>query len=111
MKKERSRLYIPTKILDSDDYVQGFGRTELSITGVVLVIAACVGIALFQINGSTAQSVMCAFGIVGITIVLIRRDMCNENVFQKIRILWKNNTMQKRFLYHYHNIYEDIRDE
>lgn len=106
MKKEK--LYIPTKILDSDDYIAGFGNQELVITGVVSVISILIGLYLYQMQENTFIAVAITLCSITATIFLIRRDICNENVFQKIKILWKNSRMQKRYFYFYKNIYEDI---
>lgn len=105
---EKKRLYIPEKILDSDDYITGFGATELTISVVALLVGIIVGVVIFQINENTITAFLIGIGILLITIFLIRRDACNENVFHKIRLLRKNSKTQKQFKYQYRNIYEDI---
>lgn len=110
MTEKERELYIPTKILDADDFIQGFGKKELSITGLMCVVAILVGVTAYQCGISEAMAFMSACGVVMITVVTVRRDSCNENVFQKLRVISKNNRMQRRYLYQYRNIYEDIQE-
>lgn len=109
MKKEK--LYIPTKILDSDDYIAGFGNKELVVTGVVSAVSILAGLYIYQIEENMFLAVALSVGTIAAAIFLIRRDECNENVFQKVKILWKNSRMQKQYKYFYTNIYEDIQYE
>lgn len=104
----KKKLYIPEKILDSDDYITGFGTMELGISAAALIIAVIVGIVIYQINENTIVAFLAGIGIEMLVVVLIRRDICNENMFHKIHLLIKNSTTQKRFKYQYKNIYEDI---
>ena len=106
--KRKNELYIPTKILDSDDYIQGFANRELAVIGIISVIAVVIGICIYQITENMFLTVMFVTGGIGISLFLIRRDMCNEDVFQKLKILWRNARMQKRYPYQYWNIYEDV---
>ncbi len=106
MKDEK--LYIPTKILDSDDFITGFSVNELAVTGCAAVFAALFGIWKYHTTGNTFIAVMVAIAIIALVIFIVRRDMCNENIPQKIKILIKDLKIQKRFKYQYTNIYEDI---
>lgn len=106
MKKEQ--LYIPTKILDSDDYITGIGAKEVYIILIVSALSAVLGVMLNQITGDTFSSVLVSVALIVITVFLVRRDLCNENVFQKVKILQKYSRSQKKFKYQYKNIYEDI---
>lgn len=106
MKKEQ--LYIPTKILDSDDYITGIGAKEVYIILIISALAAAFGIVFNKITGNTFSSVLVSVALIVITVFLVKRDMCNENVFQKVRILQKYSRSQKKFKYQYKNIYEDI---
>lgn len=108
---EKKKLYIPEKILDSDDYITGFGLMELTVSAVALVVAIIVGIVIYQLNENTIVAFLAGIGIVMMTVVLVRRDICNENMFHKVRLLLKNSQTQKQFKYQYKNIYEDIRYE
>lgn len=108
MEKEKNKLYIPVKFLDSDDYIMGFGKTELAITGISSIIFVVMGIVIYQFTQDTFRAVAVAVSLIICTVFLIRRDMYNENVFQKLRILRRNRKAQKHFKYYYTNIYEDI---
>lgn len=107
-KKEENKLYIPVKFLDSDDYILGFGKTELAVTGILSIVFVILGIVIYQFTEDTFRAVAVAISLVICTVFLIRRDMYNENVFQKVGILRRNSKAQKRFKYYYTNIYEDI---
>jgi len=108
LKMKNEKLYIPTKILDSDDFITGFSVNELAVTGCAAVFAALVGIWEYHNTGNTFIAVMEAIAIIALVIFIVRRDMCNENIPQKIKILVKDLKTQKRFKYQYTNIYEDI---
>lgn len=105
---EKKKLYIPEKILDSDDYVTGFGVVELTISLVMLIAAIIAGVVIYQINENTLVAFMAGIGIEILTVFLVRRDICNENMFDKVKLLVKNSQTQKQFKYQYTNIYEDI---
>lgn len=105
---ENEKLYIPTKILDSDDFITGIGAKEVYVTMIATIFSAVFGVVMNQISGNAFMSVLLAIAIIAITIFLVRRDMCNENVFQKLEILFKDSRLQKQYKYQYTNIYEDI---
>lgn len=103
----KKKLYISEKILDSDDFVTGFGGMELAISAVALVIALIVGVTIYQISDNVMTALLVGAGIVIITVVTVHRDMSNENMLKKVKLLIKTARSQKKYLYQYTNIYED----
>jgi uncharacterized protein YqhQ len=98
--KSKKPLYIPIRTLDSEDYVTGFGKMELAIllftTGIALIIGVIIAFLINSLIG-----IITGIFIVSTVFVIIRRDNNNENIIRKIKIVFRYNRSQKKYLYSY----------
>lgn len=99
-------LYIPVNVVERNDIVSGFGKTELMITVISFLIAVCIGIWIIVSSEKIATAIFLGAMLIAVTIFLIRRDKFDESVIDKLFIIKKYYKSQKRYIYHYHNIYE-----
>lgn len=106
MNGKRKDLYIPINVPEREDFVAGFGAKELSISGIALMIAVVIAVALFTVTQSAFYAVGAGSIVVVTVIVLIRRDRFDESIIDKIRFVMIYMKAQKKFVYVYHNIYE-----
>lgn len=103
--EKRKPLYIPIKTLDSEDYVTGFGKLELAIMSLTLLISIIVGVVMTILINSL---VGIAIGLLIITIVfmVVRRDSNNENIITKIKIILEFKHSQRKYLYSYGSTFD-----
>lgn len=106
MKEVRKPLYIPVNTQDADDFVQGIGSIEVTIMGISMVISVVLGLLLFSISNDSILAVAIAAVIIAVTLLAVRRDIYNENLIKKIRIVRNYYKAQKQFEYRHGNIYE-----
>lgn len=97
-------LYIPIQIPDSDDYISGIGQREIFIIAAMSLIAVVIGIALSVLK-NTVVGVSMGGAIIAFTIMIIRRDLNNENLLKKLKIYHAFDKVQKKYLYVYKNMY------
>jgi len=86
MENKSRELYIPVNTLDAEDYISGIGNREVAIIAMALVGATVLGIAMAALM-NVISAVMAAASTLAIVIMVIRRDMCNENLIKKLRIV------------------------
>jgi len=86
MENKSRELYIPVNTLDAEDYISGIRNREVAIIAMALVGATVLGIAMAALM-NVISAVMAAASTLAIVIMVIRRDMCNENLIKKLRIV------------------------
>lgn len=105
---EEEKLHIPENCPPLEYIIEGFTGFDIvgiaSVGAVALIIAIVNGVS----GGNMIKSVFTFLGIVGITILLFRRDRYTENFFDKVNIQIKYVRSVKEYLYEYVNIYEDM---
>ena len=111
MNEKKKDLYIPINVPEREDFVAGFGVKELSISGIAMLIAIVVAVAIFTVTQSAFYAVGAGSILVVTVIVLIRRDRFDESIIDKIRFVIAYAKAQKKFEYVYYNIYEGKEDE
>lgn len=99
-------LYIPVNVMDSNDYIAGFGSKELAISAIATAIALGIAITLYIVTQNVFMAIMVFAIIILTTISLIFRDKCNESIIDKIHLVILYCRRQKTFVYRYYNIYE-----
>lgn len=108
---EISSLYIPSNIRKRFEYVDGIGKPELGIIVTSTAIGLAVGIFLYLVQ---RQLIILLFPpAVGFlfSYVFARKDRYNQSTLDKIRLLRKFQSEQKRFYYKYRSIYEkDVKN-
>lgn len=104
--ENRSReLYIPVNTMDSEDYISGIGSREVAVISLISFIAIILGILISMLlNVLLAVSLVAL--ILSMTIMVIRRDLSNENLIKKMRVVLEFVNCQKKYEYRYSNIYE-----
>lgn len=107
----RKELYIPVNVPEREDFISGFGAKELTITGVSLFFGVIVAVIVFFRTESAFYAVGAAGIIVAITIVLVRRDLYDESIIDKLRFVRIYHRAQKQFIYEYFNFYESHETE
>lgn len=100
-KENSNPLKIPENASDRDDFIQGFGKNEaaamlFSILGTIIVVCVCVNIGL-----SIQVGILMAFSMLAVTFTVIKRDRINENMIDKIRIMFCYYKSSKIYLYHH----------
>ena len=99
-------LYMPVNAPDSDDVIQGIGAHELYIYTVGFFICVLIGLLLNTICHNSVIALFTALGLFSIVVLIFRRDIFNENLIKKIKIIQAFSGSQKIYEYSYFNIYE-----
>ena len=109
MEQDEKELHIPVNIPESraTDYFAGYGSKELGTTVVTFIIAIILAVILYQSTNQLLFSGVLGIGLVGITVLIIKRDQYDESMIDKIKIIQKFNKEQKEYPYEYYNIYEE----
>lgn len=103
---QKKELYIPVNTPDSDDYISGIGRKEVTIIFISLLFSVFIGIGIISITSNMINAVLTGAIIISSTIVIFKRDIYNENLIKKILILYSYHKSPKKYVYTYFNIYE-----
>lgn len=106
MEKRKKELYIPINSPDTEDFISGIGKVELTIIMIVTFLSIAVGVIYSIITTNTLGAVALVVTITMSTIVIVRRDQYNENLIRKFEIVIEFIKSQKKFNYKYVNIYE-----
>lgn len=110
--KERSRkLYIPVNVVESRDFVSGFGKKELAITGGALFIAVILAFIIYAVTANTIVSVGAVIFLVAGTVMAVRRNSHNESIVDQIILIHKYCQAQKRFVYEYKGLNMEWKEE
>lgn len=106
MEGKKGELYIPVHTPDADDFVAGIGKFEGLVVGISGVVSLLLAIISYAVMENVIVAVMFSAIIIALTITIIRRDSHNENLVNKLMIVWDFYKSQKRYYYRYHSIYE-----
>lgn len=106
MEKRKKELYIPINSPDTEDFISGIGKVELTIIMIVSFVSISIGVIYSIITTNTLGAVALVVTITMSTIVIVRRDQYNENLIRKFEIVIEFIKSQKKFNYKYVNIYE-----
>lgn len=106
--ENKEELYIPVNIPESraTDFFAGYGSKELFITIITFFIAIILAVVIYQSTKQLFFSAILGIGLVGITVLIIKRDQYDESLIDKLKIIQKYNKTQKKYEYKYYNIYE-----
>lgn len=107
---EKNKLVIPVNVVNQNDFISGFGGKEMGISAVALVIGVIVAVVCYAVNEAILTGIALAAGIIGITILSVKRDRFNESLIDKIRFVRVYYKSQKKYEYEYYNIYERVRE-
>lgn len=110
MNEKRKDLYIPVKTLDSEDYIAGIGNLEVMLIAGGTVAAIFIGIVVANM---TQTIVGLGTGVLMIVLVigLVRRDSVNENLIQKLLMVYRYLKIPKQYQYQYFNVLESMNIE
>lgn len=108
MNENKRPLYIPIKTLDSDDYIEGIGRLEVALIGGGIVLGLVLGVSIANIIQNSLAGVVTGILITILSIGIFRRDATNENLIQKLNIIYQFMNIQKRYMYQYYEILETM---
>ncbi|MEG0962412.1 MAG: hypothetical protein RSF88_06100 [Lachnospiraceae bacterium] len=113
MEENKNKLPIPVNAPDRNDYVQGFGNKELTVTAGVALLAIIYFICMMVRSTDNIFKVFfMALGSILFTVALIVRDRYNETIIDKIRVIIQYQMVQKKYKYNYRNLYEtEVEDE
>ena len=92
-------LKIPENASDREDYIQGIGAKELYIIGVAFLLIVILVIILYVVTQSLPGAIFAGIFLIAFVIMLVKRDSINENMIDKLRILFRYLKMQKRYEY------------
>lgn len=111
MEEKEEKLYIPTNTLDRDDYISGFGKTELEIASVIFLICLLTAIFIIQINEQYMFVCVVSTTIVlGVSISLIWRDQYDESLIEKIRQIIAYQRESRKYMYEYYDWISDYME-
>lgn len=99
MEENRKPLDIPTNASDKDDYIQGIGRKELAIIAVSLIGCVIIAVITYSILNDMMKAACLAFIVLTVTVMIVKRDIYNETMIDKIRIMVNYIKMQKQYKY------------
>lgn len=103
----KSILYIPVNIRRRKEWIDGFGKEELTKVILWFFIGIVIGIVLFFIkNKDPLYIVFSTFFFSGCAFALTRKDRTNRSQIDKLVDLYKFSASTKIYDYKYHNIYE-----
>ncbi len=111
MNGQKKELYIPLNVVESQDLINGIGAKEIGYIGGALLAGVVMAFIIFSCTGSMVMAVLAGGSIVSLTVVMVRRDKFNESMVDKLRFVRIYLKAQKRFEYHYHNIYGGYIDD
>lgn len=108
---EEKKLYIPVAIRRKKEIADGIGKAEVIKIAILVVIGLVFGVIIFitsqQIyNMIIPPCIMLIFGI-----IFLRRDTTNKNVIDRIHEMLDFQKSQRRYMYRYYNIYEEVVNE
>lgn len=106
-KKTDEKLYMPVNVPDSEDYVAGIGKKELTIIGICLAVAVVMAIIIYTAVGDEVVALIAAGIFIALVILCVRRDPFNESLIDKLKIVIAYHRAQKQYVYSYFNVYED----
>lgn len=104
-------LYIPVNVLERKDVIEGFGTYEMGIIGIVLTFSIIIFFVLYFITSDVLIPFMIFAFILGLTIMIMRKDQFNENFIDKLRFVKKYIQSQKKYYYKYTNPLFDFKEE
>lgn len=100
-------LYIPENVRRRYEIIDGFGKKEAAITGIVFVISLVLGILLYFVNNKNFfYLVLTPIVITCFTALMIKKDKTNRSTIDLLLEDYKFIKGQKKYMYKYHNIYE-----
>lgn len=99
MEERRKPLDIPTNASDRNDYIQGIGKKEVLIIVVVMVASMVVAVIIYSIWQDMMAAAGTMFFLNAGTVMAVRRDIYNETVGDRIRIMAAYVKMQKQYKY------------
>ena len=105
---KEEELYIPVNIPESRaaDYFSGFGSKELMTTLITFFASIIVAVIIYKSTNQLTFAAIIGIGIVGIVVLIIKRDQFDESLIDKVKIVQKFRKTQKQYEYEYYNIYE-----
>lgn len=108
MEEHKKELYIPVNIPESraKDYFAGYGAKEFVITLCSFIIAMIIAIILYTTTEQILFAGIIGIGIVGLTVIIVKRDKFDESMIDQMKIIRKFSKAQKQYEYEYYNIYE-----
>ena len=101
------KLYVPSNVKTRLEFFNGFGISELIITGIMAGIFLPLVIVIYKIRGSFLLPVIIEFLVVAGTIMMTTKDSNNMCAVTQIRFMLDFSKIQKRFDYKYYNKYRD----
>lgn len=109
MNDVKKELYLPVNIPASRafDYFAGYGAKELGITFVSFVVAMIMAVIVYQGTEQILYSALLGIGLVGMTVLIIKRDKFDESLITQLQIVRKYHKAQKRYEYFYFDIYKN----
>lgn len=99
-------LYIPLNVPDNDDVIRGFGKREICIIAASFLAAFICIAAVYAKTQNMVYAIFTGIGMVAITVMIVRKDIYNENTIDKLKHIVRFSKTQKRYEYRYYNIYE-----
>ena len=108
---KKKELYIPMNAAENNDFITGFGHKEFALTGVSLAIALVLFVFLQTVFGKLLISFTIGIFIVGVTVIMVKRDKYNESFIDKMKFVLDFMNAQKKYEYFYHSEYESILNE
>lgn len=102
---EKESLYIPVQTPDADDFIAGIGVVEVGIIGFATALAIFMGVLLAQLLHNTLYGVFLGAVIIGLSILVYRRDQYNENMIKKYKVVTGFVKAQKRYMYYFYDTY------
>lgn len=105
--KNEYELKIPENTSDRDDYIQGIGLKEVIIIVIALIIDIVLVACVYLSSGNIIAGLCTAAFLLGIVIITVKRDLINENLIDKIRILCAYIRLQKVLQYRQYDLWED----
>lgn len=113
--RENRKLYVPTNASDRNDYISGFGKPELMVSAVALLLCLIGSAAAISIDEKHIYAAVLISAVIMVTIVsMIWRDRYDESVLEKIRQIIAYSKAQKTYEYVYDDWIEsymgDIKD-
>lgn len=99
-------LYMPVNAPDADDIIQGVGGFELYVYTIGFFVCAGLGIWIYFMLKSSMLALSLSIAAFSIVVMVFRRDVYNENLIKKIKVMMRFSKGQKIYEYKFHNIYE-----
>lgn len=108
---KKDDLYIPVNVPSIELVISGYGKKELTIVVLLVIIGLGVGLTNFIATKSVITTLLPPAILGAGSAFLLVRDRYCENMIDKLKYVFLYLKDQKEYEYKYVNIYENVKED